>query len=103
MQIWPWCRNEPQAPADAAPGHVRVVQHDQRRVAAQFQVHPLEMLAGQRADVPADRGRAGERDDPHHRVGDQRLARVRAAGQHVQQPVGQAGLLEHPGQHHAAA
>ena len=64
---------------------------------------PLEVAGGQLAHPAACRGRAGERDDPHQRVGDHGLPGVHAAWQHVQQPVGQAGLLEDPGQDDAAA
>ena len=82
--------------------HVGVVQDDQGGVAAELQVRSLEVPGGEFADAAADRGRAGEADDPHQRVGDQRLADVGAAGQHVQQAVGQAGLLEDPGEDDAA-
>ena len=85
------------------PRHVNVVEDDQRRVAAELQVHPLEVAGGEFADPAAGGGGAGERDDPDERVSDHGLPGVHAAGQHVQQPVGQARLLEDPGQHDAAA
>ena len=84
-------------------GHVGVVHHDHGRVAAEFQVAALEVGGGKLAHMPAHGGGAGERDHPDQRVGDQRLAGVGAAGQHMQQALGQPGLLEHPGQHDAAA
>ena len=77
MQIWPWCRKEPQAPAETARSRSASSRIDQGRVAAQFQVHPLEVAGGQLAHRAAGRGRAGEGDDPDPRIGDQRLARPR--------------------------
>src|SRR6202035_2059593 len=82
--------------------HVGVVEDDQGGVAAELQVRPLEVARGEFADATADRGRAGEADDPDERVGDQLLADVGAARQDVQQAVGQAGFLEYPGQDDAA-
>jgi hypothetical protein len=67
---------------------VDVVQDDQCRVAAQFQMYPLEVLRGQFADSPAGGGGTGERHDSDAWLGDHCLARVDAAGQHVQQAVG---------------
>ena len=61
------------------------------------------MLTGQRADLAAGGGGAGERDHADARVGDQRLADIGAARQHVQQAVGQARLLEDAGEDDAAA
>ena len=82
---------------------IGVLEHDERGVAAEFEVHALEVLACQRADLAARGGRSGERDHADARVGHERLADVRAARKHVQQPLGQPGLLEHPRQHDAAA
>lgn len=82
---------------------IGVVQHDQRGVPAQLQVGPLEVAAGQLADSPAGRGRAGERDDPDVRILDQHGTDVRATGQHVQDTWGQPGFLEHARQHDPAA
>jgi len=86
---------------EAAPGgevdrlvDVGVVEHQQRRVPAELQVRPLEVPAGEFADPPARAGGPGERDDPHERVGDQGLADVDAARQHLQQARWQPGLLE---------
>ena len=52
MQTWPWCANEPQAPTDDAASDVHVVEHEQRGVAAELEVHPLEVLPGQRRRPP---------------------------------------------------
>ena len=82
---------------------VDVVEDQQRGVATELEVDPLEVLGRQGADDAAGLGRPGERDHPHGRLGDQGLADVGAAGQHVQQPVGQPGLGEDLGQHRAAA
>ena len=77
---------------------VGVVQHDQRRVAAEFEVHALEVLSGERADLAAGRGRAGERDHARPRGSVTSASPASgAAGQHVQQPLGQPGLLEDRG------
>ncbi len=62
MQIWPWWMNEPKAPDRDRLLEVDVVEHDQRRVAAELEVDPLEVLRRERADDPAGPGRAGERD-----------------------------------------
>ena len=77
---------------------VDVVQHQQRGVAAELEVHPLEVLGGEGADRPAGPGRAGEGDHPHGPLHDERLADVGAAGQDVQDPVGQARLGEDLGE-----
>ena len=53
MQIWPWCMNDPNAAAEAALAQVRARQHDQRVVAAEFEVGALEQAAGGLADLPA--------------------------------------------------
>jgi hypothetical protein len=75
---------------------IDVIKDDQRGVAAEFQVRPLKMAGRQLADTAAHGGGAGEGDDPHERIGDQGLASIMATRQHVQQPVGQPGLLEDP-------
>jgi hypothetical protein len=82
-------------------GHVDVAHDHQGGVAAQLQVGPLQVLAGQRADRPAGTGRAGEGDDPHRRLHDQGLTHVRAAGQHLEDAGRQTGLLEDAGEHRA--
>ncbi len=69
---------------------VGVLEHDHGRVAAQFQVRPLEVTAGGLADSPSGGRGAREGDDRHARVGDQGLSGVRAAGEHMQQVLRQA-------------
>ena len=103
MQIWPWWANVPHAPTEAAAAHVDVAHDDQRRVAAQFQVRPLEVLPGQRTDRPPGAGRAGEGDDPDGGLDDQGLADVGPTGQHLQDAGRQARLLEDAGEHRPTA
>ena len=62
---------------------VGVVEHDQRRLAAEFEQRRLEMARRQLGDLPPDAGRAGEVDPPHRRVGDQRLDDARSVGGRV--------------------
>ena len=52
---------------------IGVVEHDQRRLAAELEQHRLEVAAARLGDDAADPGRAGEVDAPHGRMGDQRL------------------------------
>ena len=88
------------AAVDQRPGHravhrrleVGVVEHDERRLAPQLQVHALGARGGQ-AHHPAPDGRAaGERHHRHVGVGDEVLAGVWAgADDDTQQPVRQAG------------
>ncbi len=84
------------------PGHrlvdVGVVEDDRRRLAAQFQAHPLELLSAQRGDPAPDGTGTGERDLVHTGMAHQRLADVRSAGQHRHHAFGQADLLDHLGQ-----
>ena len=55
----------------------------------------LEPFAASAGDVLADRRRPGEGHLAHERVGDERLARLRAgAGQHGQHALGEPGLGE---------
>ena len=103
MQIWPWCRKEPQAPAEAAASRSASSRMISAELPPSSRCARLRWRAASSPTRRPGRGRAGEGDDPDGRLGDQRLAGVHAAGQHVQQALGQAGLLEHPGQHHAAA
>ena len=56
---------------------VGVVEHDQRRLAAEFEQHRLQMFARGLGDDLADAGRAGEVDAPDGRMGDQRLDDLR--------------------------
>ena len=96
---------EPCAKRSGAGGGVRVgvFQDDEVVGAAQLQRHLLEVLARQRANAPAHRGRAGEGDHGHALVHHQRLARLGVAGHHLQQARGQARLFKHAGHDEAAA
>ena len=58
---------------------IGVLEHDQRRLAAEFEQHRLQMLGGALGDDPADRGRSGEVDPPHRRMVDQRADDVAAS------------------------
>src|SRR6266851_6061947 len=53
---------------------VRVVEDDHRRVSPKLQVEALDVGGGERHDPAATRRRAGERDHPRARVGDEGLA-----------------------------
>ena len=95
---------------ETAPGRVvhcqlqvGVVQHQQRILAAQFQRHLLQVPATGLTDLAAGSGGTGELDRRHLRVGGQRRTGGAIAGQHLQQARRQAGLLEQPGNHGAAA
>ena len=102
MQIWPWWMNDPKAPADAAaPGR-------RRRSTISAELPPSSRCARLRcraASSPTLRPAAVDPVKLITRTGgsvNQRLARVRATGQHVQHALGQPGLLEDPGERHAA-
>jgi hypothetical protein len=84
------------APGTRRAGHLQIgiVQHDQCVVAAEFQRDPLQGPACRGAHLAADRGRAGERDHRHVRVLGQSRAGLGVAWQHMQQALGQPGLLE---------
>ena len=82
---------------------VGVVEDDERVVAAELERDALEPLPGERADPPAGRGRAGERDRVDVGVGDDRLADLGVAEDDVEQALGQAGLAEHRLEHRPAA
>jgi len=62
---------------------VRVVEHDCRRLAAQFERDGLEQLAANLADGPAGRRRTGERDLVDTWVSDEIRADVAPRGDHV--------------------
>ena len=102
MQIWPWCSQAPQAIADAATS----------RSASSSTIS--EFLPPSSSDTffrwrPASSPtRRPTPVEPVNeimatsRIGAQRLARLGAAGQHVQHALGQAGLLEGAGDDEAA-
>ena len=52
---------------------IGVVEHDQRRLAAELEHDRLQVLRAGQRDQPADARRAGEVDAPHRRVRDHRL------------------------------
>ena len=68
-------------------GQVGVVEHDRGRLAAELERDPLELLAADRGDLAAGRGRAGERDLVDARVRDQVLADLAAGGDDVDHAV----------------
>ena len=59
---------------------IGVVEHDERRVAAELQADPLDMPGGAGGDELADLGRAGEGDLAHGRVIDELTAHGAALG-----------------------
>ena len=74
---------------------VGVLEHDQRRLAAQFQGHRFQGIGGGTHHRLAGAHLAGERDLVDARVRGQRLAGFREALHHVEHAVRQAGFLEH--------
>ncbi len=86
--------------------HVGIFQHDQRILAAQLDAALLEMGAGLGSDLPANGGRAGERDALDIGVLDQLVTDLRhmvtRAGDDVEDALGQARLLEDFGEQEAA-
>ena len=77
---------------------VGVVEHDQRRLAAELEQRGLEVAAGDLGDDPADAGRAGEVDAADGRLGDQRLDDrgrvIGGVGDGVEHARGQPGLVQ---------
>ena len=69
---------------------VGVVEHDERRLAAELEQHRLQVARGDLGDDPADPRRAGEVDAPHRRIGDQRLDDLRRVGGRVADDVDDA-------------
>ena len=67
---------------------VGIIEHDEGRLAAQFQEHLLDRGAGHLHDPPADRGRAGEADHVHLGVTGECLA---------DRDVGRGQDVDHPG------
>ena len=58
--------------------HVRVVEHDDRRLAAELQVEPLDGLGGDPGDPLAGHGVAGDRDHPDLGVANEGIADLRS-------------------------
>ena len=77
---------------------VGVVENDRRRLAAELEAHPLELLTAQRGDAASDRTGPGERHLVHTGMAHQRLAHIGAAGKDGHHPFGQVQLLDHLGQ-----
>ena len=76
------------------PIEIGVLKHDDGVLAAELELHFLEMLASKLADAAADRARSRERDHRDVGIGADRLAGLGAAGQDLQHAFGQARLLE---------
>ena len=66
--------------AEAAEFEFGIFEHDHRVLAAEFELHLLEMFAGQFADAPADMARSGKGDHGDIGIGAHGLAGFRAAG-----------------------
>ena len=81
-QTWPErCMAPPTTPG--RPGEVGVVEDDGRRLPAELERDPLDLLPAQAHDPLAGRRRAGERDLVGARVGHQVLADLAAGGHDV--------------------
>ena len=61
MQIWPWWNQAPKAMAEATAVEIGILEHDHGVLAAELELHLLQVLAGELADAAADRARSGER------------------------------------------
>ena len=72
MQIWPGVHERAERRGLHRLVEIGVLEHDQRRLAAELEQHGLEMLGGAPGDDPPDGGRAGEIDPAHGRMVDQR-------------------------------
>ena len=67
---------------------IGVVEHDERRLAAEFQAQPLARPGRRPADQPPDLGRAGEGDLVDASCADERRAGLAVAGDDVDDPGG---------------
>ena len=97
VQAWPMLRNFAIIAPSTACVQVGVVEHDERRVAAELHRGAQHAVRGLLEQLPPDRGGTGEAELAQPRVGEDRLrhgAGVRG-GEHVHHAGGQAGLLEH--------
>ena len=74
---------------------VGVVEHDGRRLAAQFEGAALEHLAADGTHLAAGRGRAGESDLVDAGVAHDVLADLTARGEDRHHALGQFDLVEH--------
>jgi hypothetical protein len=100
MQTCPWWKKDPQTGGLL---DVDVVEHQQGAVAAELEMHALEVLGGQGGDPAAGAGRPGERDHAHVRVGHDGFPDVDTARDHAEHTGGESGLFEDPGQGHPTA
>ena len=73
-QPWPACEQIVNAAMSVGSLGLGVVEHDQRRLAAELEEHLLHRGAGRLHDLAADRGRAGEADHVDVGVGGEDLA-----------------------------
>ena len=74
---------------------IEIVEHDDRRVAAQFHGGALHALGGQAGEMLADRNRAGEGNLAHDVGGDEVLRDLRRHAEHeVEHARRQAGIGE---------
>ncbi len=92
-----------EAAGDRASGgrvEVGVVVHDERRLAAELEMHSLEVAAGERLDLPTRLGVTGQRDEVDVRMcRDCRPDLVAAPGDDVENAVRQPGLLRQLAEH----
>ena len=95
---------EPGAESDRGSRRIEIgVLHDDHGIlAAEFELHFLQMLAGEFADPAPDMARTGERHHGDVGIGANRLARLGAARQDLQHAFGQLSLLENPGNDESA-
>ena len=77
---------------------IGIVKNDRRRLAAELQAYPLQLLAAEGGDPAAGDAGTGERDLVHAGMAHQCLAHIRAAGDHRYDPFGKVDLLDHLGQ-----
>ena len=97
MQLCPANENAFAASFAAAAARVGALVDDRRRRVPELELHALPRRAPR--EVPADPGRAGERDELHALVLDERVADLgRRAGDDVQPPGREPGLLEELGE-----
>ncbi len=104
MQIWPWVRNADHRGV-CRNFDIGVIQHHQRRVAAQFQGHAPDAFASgdNTADIASHIRRTGEGNQARHRVLDEGIADFRACADHdVERTLGEAGFFEQVGDQQAA-
>ena len=72
VQSWPALKSAIAMPSGGL--DVGVVEDHDRRLAAQLEVHPLDLRGGAGRDLGAGADRAGDRDEPGRRVLDEEAA-----------------------------